>query len=87
VPQAPDPASALTGLAAMWTEMEQAPRIVQPSDFWRSPNDRNTRRLDDEGSARFKRTVNQNYFSIRSSALLPRALRHARLSAHATKSA
>lgn len=43
--------------------MEQAPEIVQPSDFWRSLNDRNVRQLDDAGFARFKRTVNQNYFS------------------------
>jgi len=47
----------------MWTEMEGAPEIVQPSDFWHSLNDRNTRQLDDEGFAHFKRTINQNYFS------------------------
>jgi putative sugar O-methyltransferase len=63
VPTASDPASALPGLPAMWAEMEQAPAIVQPSDFWRSLNDRNTRQIDEEGFARFKRTVNQNYFS------------------------
>jgi putative sugar O-methyltransferase len=63
VPPAPDPASALTDLGAMWAEMRQAPAIVQPSDFWRSLNERNTRQLDDDGFARFKRTVNQNYFS------------------------
>jgi putative sugar O-methyltransferase len=47
----------------MWAEMEQAPPIVQPSHYWRSLNDHNLRQLDDEGFARFKRTVNQNYFS------------------------
>lgn len=47
----------------MWAEMEAAPAIVQPSDFWRSLNERNLRQLDDSGFARFKRTVNQNYFS------------------------
>lgn len=46
----------------MWAEMRQAPEIVQPSDFWRLLNDRNTQQIDDEGFARFKRTVNQNYF-------------------------
>ncbi len=47
----------------MWAEMEQAPAIVQPSDFWKSLNERNVRQLDEAGFARFKRTVNQNYFS------------------------
>jgi len=46
----------------MWEEMQRAPAIVQPSDFWQSLNDRNLRQLDAEGMARFKRTVNQNYF-------------------------
>ena len=62
VAPAPDTASALRGLAAMYEEMERAPAIVQPSDFWHSLNERNTRQLDDEGFARFKRTINQNYF-------------------------
>ena len=56
-------APALSDIRAMWAEMERAPKIVQPSDFWRLLNDRNTRQIDDEGFARFKRTVNQNYFS------------------------
>src|SRR4051795_1402863 len=47
----------------MWAEMEQAPEIVQPSDFWTSLNERNLRQLDEAGFAHFKRTVNQNYFS------------------------
>lgn len=47
----------------MWAEMEQAPGIVQPSDFWKSLNERNVRQLDEAGFAHFKRTVNQNYFS------------------------
>jgi len=75
VPPAPDPASALAGLRAMWAEMERAPAIVQPSDFWRSLNDRNTRQLDDEGFGRFKRTVNQNYFGWIPHALLDDQLR------------
>ncbi|MDQ3675870.1 MAG: putative sugar O-methyltransferase [Actinomycetota bacterium] len=59
----PDTASELAGLRAMWAEMDQASAIVQPSAFWRALIDRNARQLDDEGFARFKRTVNQNYFS------------------------
>lgn len=55
--------AALPDLQEMWVETEQAPAIVQPSDFWRSLNDQNLRQLDDEGFAHFKRTVNQNYFS------------------------
>jgi putative sugar O-methyltransferase len=47
----------------MWAEMENAPAIVQPSSFWRSLNERNVQQLDEAGFARFKRTVNQNYFS------------------------
>ncbi|HUR86500.1 MAG TPA: putative sugar O-methyltransferase [Solirubrobacteraceae bacterium] len=62
MPPRPESSPALTGVDAMWAEMEQAGEIVQPSDFWRALNDRNTRQLDDEGFARFKRTVNQNYF-------------------------
>jgi putative sugar O-methyltransferase len=62
VPPAHDSASALTDIDAMWAEMQQAPGIVQPSDFWRQLNERNTQQIDDEGFARFKRTVNQNYF-------------------------
>jgi putative sugar O-methyltransferase len=52
----------LPGLAEMWAEMERAPAIVQPSNFWRSLNDRNLRQLDDEGFSHFKRTINMNYF-------------------------
>jgi putative sugar O-methyltransferase len=62
VPRASDSASALTDISAMWAEMRQAPEIVQPSDFWRLLNERNTQQIDDEGFAHFKRTVNQNYF-------------------------
>ena len=62
MPTAPDSASELRGLRAMYEEMERAPAIVQPSDFWTSLNERNTSQLDDAGFARFKRTVNQNYF-------------------------
>jgi putative sugar O-methyltransferase len=49
-------------LPAMFAEMERAPAIVQPSDFWTSLNERNLSQLDDEGFAHFKRTINQNYF-------------------------
>jgi putative sugar O-methyltransferase len=63
VPPPPESVPALADIRAMWTEMQQAPEIVQPSDFWRLLNDRNTQQIDDEGFARFKRTVNQNYFS------------------------
>lgn len=62
MPPIPESPFALSDLGAMWAEMELAPQIVQPSDFWRLLNDRNTSQLDDEGFARFKRTVNQNYF-------------------------
>ncbi len=72
----PDAASALTDLGAMWAEMELAPAIVQPSDFWRTLNERNVRQLDDEGFGRFKRTVNHNYFSW-----IPRTLRDDQLRA------
>jgi putative sugar O-methyltransferase len=62
VSTAPDSGSALTDISTMWAEMQQAPAIVQPSDFWQLLNERNTQQIDDEGFARFKRTVNQNYF-------------------------
>jgi putative sugar O-methyltransferase len=52
----------LPGLREMWAEMEHAPAIVQPSDFWHALNERNVSQLDDEGFAHFKRTINQNYF-------------------------
>ncbi len=55
-------AAGLPGLAPMWDEMREAPAIVQPSRFWEALNERNLSQLDDEGFARFKRTVNQNYF-------------------------
>jgi putative sugar O-methyltransferase len=70
VPQTSHGSTELPELAAMWAEMEQAPAIVQPSDFWRALGARNTRQLDEAGFARFKRTVNQNYFSW-----VPHALR------------
>jgi len=60
----------------MWAEMEAAPPIVQPSDFWKSLNARNTQQLDDLGFAHFKRTVNQNYF-----AWIPHTLRDDQLQA------
>lgn len=63
MPTPPREVPALPDLQEMWVEMEQAPAIVQPSDFWRSLNDHNLRQLDDEGFAHFKRTVNQHYFS------------------------
>lgn len=52
----------MPGLAEMWEEMAQAPQIVQPSRFWEALNERNLDQLDAAGFARFKRTVNQNYF-------------------------
>lgn len=79
MPPHPESVPALTGIRAMWTEMERAPEIVQPSDFWRLLNDRNTQQIDDEGFARFKRTVNQNYFSW-----IPHTLRDDQLLAMAT---
>jgi putative sugar O-methyltransferase len=72
----PPAASPLADLPAMWAEMEQAPEIVQPSDFWTSLNERNLRQLDEAGFAHFKRTVNQNYFSW-----IPHALRDDQLRA------
>jgi len=74
VPRATDTASALEGIGEMWAEMERAPTIVQPSHYWRTLNDHNLRQLDDEGFARFKRTVNQNYFSWTPHTLLDRQL-------------
>jgi len=59
----PHAAVALPDLARMWDEMQQAPAIVQPSQFWKALNERNVSQLDDQGFAHFKRTVNQNYFS------------------------
>jgi putative sugar O-methyltransferase len=47
----------------MWDEMQNAPAIVQPSNFWSSLNDRNLRQLDDAGFSHFKRTVNLFYFN------------------------
>lgn len=47
----------------MWSEMERAPAIVQPSSFWQTLNELNVRQLDEAGFERFKLTVNQNYFS------------------------
>ena len=60
---APAATPPLPDLAEMWAEMERAPAVVQPSDFWKSLNARNTRQLDEAGFAHFKRTVNQNYFA------------------------
>jgi len=54
---------ALGDLPAMWAEMERAPAIVQPSELWTSLNEHNLRQLDEQGFARFKRTINQNYFA------------------------
>lgn len=47
----------------MVAEMERAPAIVQPSEFWGSLNELNSNQLNEQGFAHFKRTVNQNYFS------------------------
>jgi putative sugar O-methyltransferase len=63
-------------LAEMWAEMDRASAIVQPSDFWRSLNERNLQQLDETGFAHFKRTVNQNYF-----AWVPSSLRDDQLQA------
>jgi putative sugar O-methyltransferase len=62
MPTSPPAVQTLPDLSEMWAEMERAPAIVQPSDFWRSLNDLNLRQLGEEGFAHFKRTVNQNYF-------------------------
>lgn len=47
----------------MVAEMEQAPEIVRPSAYWEFLNGLNLAQLADSGFARFKRTVNQNYFN------------------------
>jgi putative sugar O-methyltransferase len=57
------PATGLPDLEAMVAEMEQAPEIVRPSAYWEFLNDLNLAQLADSGFARFKRTVNQNYFN------------------------
>jgi putative sugar O-methyltransferase len=80
VPRPTDSASALTDIRAMWAEMQQSAPIVQPSNYWQTLNDHNVRQLDDEGFSRFKRTVNQNYFSWTPHTLLDDQLRAMALS-------
>jgi putative sugar O-methyltransferase len=62
LPPASKAPSELPDLEAMWAEMQAAPAIVQPSNFWTELNELNLRQLDEAGLAHFKRTINQNYF-------------------------
>jgi putative sugar O-methyltransferase len=49
--------------AAMIAELEAADPVFLPSGFWRDLNEKNSRMLEAEGLANFKRTVSQNYFN------------------------
>jgi len=68
----------------MWSEMDRAPGVVQPSTFWETLNELNVRQLDEAGFERFKRTVNQNYFSWTPHSILDDQL-HATLRAWARR--
>ncbi len=57
------PEELLPGLEEMLAEMRDAPRIVQPSAFWEAWNEEHMRLLADAGFARFKQTINRNYFN------------------------
>jgi putative sugar O-methyltransferase len=48
---------------AMVSELEADDPVFLPSAFWRDLNSKNTRMLEAEGLANFKRTVSQNYFN------------------------
>lgn len=48
---------------AMVDELENEDPIFLPSAFWDDLNTKNTRMLEAEGLANFKRTVSQNYFN------------------------
>ena len=52
----------LPDLEEMLRDLDEAPAIFQPSDFWVHHNERNLQQIADEGFAAFKRTVNTNYF-------------------------
>ena len=47
----------------MGAELTRGPQLFLPSRYWQDLNARNLAQLADGGFARFKRTVNQNYFA------------------------
>ena len=51
-------------LAEMRQELAAAPAVDQPSAFWTAMGEVNERVLDWSGEAKFKRTLNQNYFNF-----------------------
>jgi putative sugar O-methyltransferase len=53
----------LDAFEAMVCELESDDPIFLPSAFWQDLNSKNTRMLELEGLANFKRTVSQNYFN------------------------
>lgn len=50
-------------LQLMLAELEDAPKEVLPSQYWRQLNARNLRQLTEEGYQTFKRTLARNYFT------------------------
>jgi putative sugar O-methyltransferase len=55
-------AAELPGLTEMIAELDRAPTLLGPSEFWLHHNAVNLQQIADEGFRAFKRTVNTNYF-------------------------
>jgi len=58
------PTGGLAKLPAMLAEMEAAPAIVRPSQFWEHYTALNLEQLERKGFDEFKRTINRNYFQF-----------------------
>lgn len=66
-PKTPIPAGPSPGigdLRAMFDELENAPEIYRPTEFWRGFAELHLQQLNEDGFERFKQTINRNYFQF-----------------------
>jgi putative sugar O-methyltransferase len=54
----------LPGVEDMFAELAEGPQLHRPSAYWEHINACNLQQLERDGFARFKRSVNQNYFGF-----------------------
>lgn len=62
IPDGPVPGTG--NLQAMFDELEAAPEIYRPTEFWRQFAELHLQQLNEDGFDRFKQTINRNYFQF-----------------------
>ncbi|MGH2959530.1 MAG: putative sugar O-methyltransferase [Solirubrobacterales bacterium] len=62
LPEGPSPG--IGDLQAMFDELESAPEIYRPTEFWQQFAELHLQQLNEDGFELFKQTINRNYFQF-----------------------